>query len=73
MISFVDTFIILVLPSLNGILNDSLRKGFFPTVIKMAIVTTLVLKSKQLNSDVLNNYRPVSNLTTLLTVFENAP
>ena len=52
MISFVDTFIILVLPSLNGILNDSLRKGFFPTVIKMAIVTP-VFKSKQLDPDVL--------------------
>ena len=57
-----------LLPSLNVIINDSLRGGFYPTVLEMAIVTP-VLKSKTLDSDALNNYRPVSNLATLSKVF----
>ena len=44
-----------LLPSLNAILNDSLRAGSFPTIIKMAVITP-VLKSKQLD-----NSRPVGN------------
>ena len=56
-------------PSLNDVLNDSFREGFLPTVIKMAIITP-VLKSKQLDPDVLNNFRPVSNLTILSKIFE---
>ena len=54
--------------SLNVIINE-LREGFILTVIKMALITP-VLKSKQLDSDILNNYRLVSNLTTLPKVFE---
>ena len=36
----------------------------------MAIITP-VLKSKQFDPDVLNKYRPVSNLSTLSKVLEN--
>ena len=32
----------LLTPSLIAILNDSLREGFFPLVIKMAIVTPVL-------------------------------
>ena len=46
-----------------------IERMFFPTVIKMTIVTP-VLKYKQLDSDILNNYRPVSNLTALPKIFE---
>ena len=58
-----------LLPSLNAVLNDSLREGVFPTVIKMAIITP-VLKSKQLDPDVLNNY---SNLNKLSKIFKMLP
>ena len=57
--------------SLNAVLNDFLREGFFTTFIKMAIIIP-VLKSKQLDPDVLNNYRPVSKLTILSKMLKNA-
>ena len=60
-----------LLPSLNANLKDASREGLFLIIIEMAIVIP-VLKSKQLDSDVLNNYRPVSNLTTVSIFFKNA-
>ena len=43
------------------IVNLSLQSGIFPESLKMAVVKPL-LKKKSLDSSVLNNYRPVSNL-----------
>ena len=58
-----------ILPSLHRIINISLQTGSVPTVLKNSIVTP-VIKSSNLDSDVLNNYRPVSNSPILHKVFE---
>jgi hypothetical protein len=47
----------------------SFREGVFPTRYKTASVTPL-LKKKGLDRDVLNNYRPISNLHTISKVIE---
>ena len=60
---FKQLFPVLIL-SLNVTINDLLRERFF------SIIVTPVLKSKQIDSDALNNYRLVSNLITLSKVFE---
>jgi hypothetical protein len=52
---------ILVTP-ITKLVNLSLSLGVFPDDMKLAVVTPL-LKKPNLNPDVLNNYRPVSNLS----------
>ena len=48
-------------PIIMQIVNKSLSTGEFPQAFKNALVTPL-LKKRTLDEDVLNNYRPLSNL-----------
>uniref|UniRef100_A0A803SUK8 Reverse transcriptase domain-containing protein n=1 Tax=Anolis carolinensis TaxID=28377 RepID=A0A803SUK8_ANOCA len=51
------------------IINASLDQGKFPSVLKQAIVRP-ILKKASLDSTILNNYRPISNLPFLGKVLE---
>jgi hypothetical protein len=51
------------------IVNASLSSGFFPSELKSAIIQPL-LKKSGLDSEVLKNYRPVSNLSFISKVIE---
>lgn len=54
-------------PLLADIFNSCLRKGFFPSLWKKALVLPLHKKGCTLNS---NNYRPISLLCTFSKIFE---
>ena len=53
-----------VIPIITDIVNESLATGIVPAELKIAHVRPL-LKKKNLDHNVLKNYRPVSNLTFL--------
>ena len=53
-----------IIPDLTSIVNISLRTGVMPSHLKRAHVRP-VIKQPGLDNDILNNYRPVSNLPTL--------
>ena len=53
-----------------NIVNLSIVKGVFPKSEKLAIVKP-VLKSRNLDPQSLNSYRPVSNLSFLSKIIEN--
>ena len=53
------------------LINSSLISGVFPSMFKESHITPL-LKSPTLDPDVLQSYRPVSNLTFLSKVLETA-
>ena len=53
-----------LLPVITSIINNSFRSGSFPRTLRQAVVTPLI-KKPTLNTDLLKNYRPVSNLPTL--------
>ena len=53
-----------LLPVISSIINNSLRVGSFPLVLREAVITPLI-KKPNLNPDLLKNYHPVSNLPTL--------
>ena len=57
------------LPTLVRIVNTSLVNGEFPQAFKIASVTPL-LKKTSLDQNVLNNYRPISNLAFIGNVIE---
>ena len=48
------------LPTVLDILNSSLKHGVFPDLFKQADVTP-ILKESVLDSQLLSNYRPISN------------
>jgi hypothetical protein len=54
---------------ITKLVNLSLSLGVFPDDMKLAVVTPF-LKKPNLNPDVLNNYRPVSNLSFLSKIIE---
>lgn len=56
-------------PFITDIVNASLSSGKFPTDLKSAIVCPL-LKKPSLDSEVLKNYRPVSNLSFISKIIE---
>ena len=58
-----------LLPVITRIINTSLASGTVPASMKRALVTPL-LKKPTLDRDVLQNYRPVSNLSFLSKVLE---
>ena len=58
-----------IVPVLLSIVNTSLSTGTFPTNLKDAVVTPL-LKGPSLNKNILQNYRPVSNVAFLSKVVE---
>ena len=56
-------------PTITQIINKSLASGTFPTSFKSALVRPL-LKKTNLDTEVLSNYRPVSNLQYTSKVLE---
>ena len=58
-----------IVPALHKIINSSLENGYFPDNLKTAIITPII-KSRNLDPDQLNNYRPISNLTIISKILE---
>jgi len=67
----VKAHIDILLPTITKIVNESFSSGLFPTDMKKALVKP-VLKKPSLDSDVLKNYRPISNLQFLSKLIERA-
>ena len=62
-----------LLPSFTSVINDSLLTGSFPSVFRSAVVRPLLKKKKKKNSldtDNVNNYKPVSTLPFLSKITE---
>jgi retron-type reverse transcriptase len=60
-----------MLPIICKILNSSLSTGVFPSCFKRSQIAPL-LKSPAIDPDILNSYRPVSNLPFVSKVIETA-
>jgi hypothetical protein len=58
-----------ILPSLTHIINRSLASGIFPKPLGQAIITP-ILKKATLDSNELQNYRPVSNIAYISKLIE---
>ena len=58
-----------LVPTITDIVNMSLRDSLMPKSLKTALIWPL-LKKTGLDSDILKNYRPVSNLTFISKVIE---
>lgn len=56
-------------PIITRIVNSSLRSSTVPPSLKLAAITP-ILKKPGLNPDVLNNFRPISNLPFLSKILE---
>ena len=56
-------------PLLDIIINKSLSTGIFPSNLKHASVTPII-KDQSIDSNIMSNYRPVSNLPFLAKVIE---
>ena len=61
----------ILIPLLSYIINTSLRSGPFPDCLKTTRVKPFLTKSN-LDSDSMNNYRPISNLPYLSKILERA-
>ena len=59
----------LLLPSICRIVNLSLESGHLPSSLKNAVLTPL-LKKPNLDHEVLDNFRPISNLKVISKVIE---
>ena len=58
-----------IVPLITKIVNTSLESGLVPNELKIAVIKPL-LKQNGLDSNVLKNYRPVSNLPFVSKVIE---
>ncbi|XP_046575832.1 uncharacterized protein LOC124283847 [Haliotis rubra] len=58
-----------LLPILTYMVNESLAEGVMPQQLKTGVVTPLI-KKKNLDHELLKNYRPVSNLTFISKLIE---
>ena len=58
-----------LLPLISFIVNTSLQHGIFPQHLKTALVRPSI-KSLGLDSEILSNYRPISNLSFLSKIIE---
>ena len=58
-------------PDLLQIVNMSLLSGVFPQAVKTAVIKPL-LKKRNLDTSVRNNYRPTSDLPVLSKIIEKA-
>ena len=67
--SFVKVAVGALAPIITRIVNGSLMSGVFPSCYKEALVTPL-LKKQSLDCNLLQNYRPVSNLTLISKTIE---
>ena len=60
-----------LVPVITKIINLSFQNGYFPDVLKTAMITPLI-KKPTLDSETLKNYRPVANLKFLAKTIERA-
>lgn len=67
--SFLKTIFISLVKQPTLIVNTSLQSGIFPKALKTAVIKPLP-KKNNLDANVLNNYRPISNLLFLGKVIE---
>ena len=58
-----------LLPTLFRIISNSFQLGVFPSGLKVSTLTP-VIKSKNVDPDILGNYRPVSNLSLISKIIE---
>ena len=58
-----------LVPLLTSIINESLKAGVVPAQLKQAIVVP-ILKKSGLDSNILKNFRPISNLPFLSKILE---
>ena len=58
-----------LLPSITNLVNESMSTGIVPTKMKAALVTPL-LKKPSLEKNVMENFRPVSNLSFISKLTE---
>ena len=58
-----------LLPSITNLVNESMSTGIVPTKMKAALVTPL-LKNPSLDKNVMENFRPVSNLSFISKLTE---
>lgn len=58
-----------LIPVITHLINVSLTNGTVPDVMKSALVTP-ILKKPNLDSNICNNYRPISNLSFISKVLE---
>ena len=58
-----------ILPAITNIINASFSKGQFPSALKIAIITPII-KSLLLDPEILNHFRPISNLPLLSKIVE---
>ncbi len=63
--------VVTLLPTITNIINASLSTGCVPKCFKKALVKPLI-KKPNLDSEVLKNYRPVSNLPFISKILEKA-
>ena len=56
-------------PIITRMVNASLSTGVFPESLKHAIIMPII-KKPSLNPEVLKNYRPVSNITSVSKIIE---
>jgi exonuclease III len=63
------TEFVTLLPIICKIVNLSLKYGYVPPVLKMAVLKPL-LKKSSLDHNVLGNYRPISNLKSVSKIIE---
>ena len=62
-------FFNLLVPDLLKIINSSLETGTFPKSLKSAVINPL-LKKNNLDTSILSNYRPISNLPFIGKIIE---
>ena len=58
---FLKQVIVLLLPILQHIINESLRMSYVPPALKRAVVIPTI-KKRHLDPDVFSNYRPINNI-----------
>ena len=68
--SFVKVAVGALAPTITRIVNGSLMSGVFPSCYKEEALVTPLLKKQSLDCNLLQNYRPVSNLTLISKTIE---
>ena len=71
LLSYLKEHVTYFLPSLNHIVNLSLQSGRFPDLLKHGKVSP-ILKSRSADSEIHNNFRPVTTLPFLSKLLEKA-
>lgn len=67
--SFIKQSVQSIAPVFSAVINSSFKEGYVPSSLKSAIVTP-ILKKSGLDTQILKNYRPISNLSFLSKTME---